>query len=144
MYAACSNGFHNPRIYFPFLEINVLSFNGLIIIIIMMFNVFYSANQHMNMIKCTLQFYGKSNQHCPNHYFTIIIIIHRSNQFKSNQMLVFDESTTGKTSHGRVQKYRTSKLNPVMTPSAEIKLRPHWWKASALATKPTHHSLSFM
>ena len=29
----------------------------------------------MNMIKCAnLQFYRKSNQHCPNHYFTIIFI----------------------------------------------------------------------
>ena len=38
----------------------------------------------MNMIKCALQFWRKSNQHCPNHYFTIII-------YKSNQVLVFDE-----------------------------------------------------
>ena len=45
----------------------------------------------MNMIKCALQFSRKSNQHCPNHYFTIIIIIiHKSNQIKC-QMLVFDE-----------------------------------------------------
>ena len=24
-----------------------------------------------------------------------------------------------------------------MTPGAEIELRPHWWKASALTTRPT-------
>ena len=35
----------------------------------------------MNMIKCTWQFQRKSNQHYPNHYFTIIII-HKSNQIK--------------------------------------------------------------
>ena len=33
--------------------------------------------------------------------------------------------------------YRTNKLNPHMTPSAEIEPRPHWWKASALTTRPT-------
>ena len=39
---------------------------------------FYSANWHMNMMKCALKFWRKSNQHCPNHYFAIII--HKSNQ----------------------------------------------------------------
>ena len=32
------------------------------------------------MIKCALQFLRKSNQHCPNHSFTIII--HKSKQIK--------------------------------------------------------------
>ena len=40
----------------------------------------YNANMHKNMIKCALQFQRKSNRHCPNHYFTIII--HKSNQLK--------------------------------------------------------------
>ena len=31
----------------------------------------------------------------------------------------------------------TNKLNPHMTPSAEIEPEPHWWKASALTTRPT-------
>ena len=42
----------------------------------------------MNMIKCALQFQRKSNQHCPNHCFTIII--HKSDQIKSN-VGFFDE-----------------------------------------------------
>ena len=45
----------------------------------------------MNMIKCALHFKRKSNQHCPNHYFTTIIPQIKSNQVKSNQLLVFDE-----------------------------------------------------
>ena len=48
---------------------------------------FYSANWHMNMMKCALKFWRKSNQHCPNHYFAIII--HKSNQIKSKLMSNF-------------------------------------------------------
>ena len=39
----------------------------------------------------------------------------------------------------------TNKLNPHMTPSAEIEPGPHWWKASAITTRltlpPNHYSL---
>ena len=38
----------------------------------------------MNMIKCALHFKRKSNQHCPNHYFTNIIPPIKSSQIKSN------------------------------------------------------------
>ena len=62
----------------------------------------------MNMIKCALNFWKKSNQHWPNHCFAIII--HKSNQIKC-QILVFDERenriTRGKTSHGRVENQQT-------------------------------------
>ena len=63
----------------------------------------------MNMITCALQFWRKSNQHCPNRYFTSII---KSNQLKSNQRLVFwmvgeNRSTRGKTSQGKVQNQQT-------------------------------------
>ena len=47
-----------------------------------------------------------------------------------------NRSTRGKTSHGRVEN-RTNKLNPHMTPGAEIEPGPHWWKASALSTRQT-------
>ena len=62
----------------------------------------YNANMHKNMIKCALQFQRKSNRHCPNHYFTIII--HKSNQFKRWFLMRGENrSTRGKTSHGRVE-----------------------------------------
>ena len=32
--------------------------------------------------------------------------------------------------------YRTNKLSPLMTPSAGIEPRTHWWKTSPLATTP--------
>ena len=54
-------------------------------------------------------------------------------QIKSNVGFLMrgeNRSTRRKTSHGRV----TNKLNPHMTPSAEIEPGPHWWKASALTT----------
>ena len=35
-----------------------------------------------------------------------------------------------------IAELRTNKLNPFMTVSAEIEPRPHWWKASALTTRP--------
>jgi len=38
-----------------------------------------------------------------------------------------------------IAELRTNKLNPHLTPSAEIELGPHWWKASALTTRPTLH-----
>ena len=39
------------------------------------------------MIKCALQVFRKSTQHCPNHYLQLLF----TNQINSNQMLVFDE-----------------------------------------------------
>ena len=85
------------------------------------------------MIKCALQFQRKSNQHCPNQYFAIII--HKSNQIKCWFLMRGENrSTRGKP---LIAEQRTNKLNPHMTPSAEIKHGPHWWKASALTTRPT-------
>ena len=59
-------------------------------------------------------------------------------QIKSTQMLVFDER--GKPEYpGKkplMAEWRTNKLNPHMTPSAEIEPGPHWWKASALTSRP--------
>ena len=59
-------------------------------------------------------------------------------QIKSNQMLVFDkrenQSTRGKTSHGRVENQQTQSTCDT---ECEIETGPHWWKASALTTKPT-------
>ena len=58
------------------------------------------------MIKCALQFQRKSNQHCPNHYFTIII--HKSNQIKCWFLMRGENrSTRGKTSHERVEDQQT-------------------------------------
>ena len=60
----------------------------------------------MNMIKCALQFKRKLNQHCPNHYFTIII--HKSNQIKCWFLMRGENrSTRGKTSHSRVENQQT-------------------------------------
>ena len=51
------------------------------------------------MIKCALQFQRKSNQHCPNLYFTILF----TNQIKCWFLMRGEKRTTqGKTSHGRV------------------------------------------
>ena len=50
-----------------------------------------------------------------------------------------NRSTWGKTSHGRVENQQTQ---PHITPSAKIEPGPHWWKASALATRPTLPHLS--
>ena len=55
-------------------------------------------------------------------------------------MLVFDER--GKLDYlgenlSVIAEYRTNKLNPHMTPGAEIEPGPHRWKASALTTRPT-------
>ena len=67
----------------------------------------------MNMIKCALQFYRKSTQHCPNHYLQLLF----TNQINSNQMLVFDE-------RGKPE-YPGKNLSwPHVTPSAEIELGP--------------------
>ena len=54
-------------------------------------------------------------------------------------MLVFDERGKSGVPGGKplIAEYRTNKLNPHMTPGAEIELGPHWWKASALTTRPT-------
>ena len=58
------------------------------------------------MIKCALQFERKSNQHCPNHYFTIII--HNSYQIKCWFLMSGENrSTRGKTSHSRVENQQT-------------------------------------
>ena len=100
---------------------------------------FYSANWHMNMMKCALKFWRKSNQHCPNHYFAIIV--HKSNQIKSKLMSNFGFWWEGKTGV-RVEKplmaeERTNKLYPHMTLSVKIEPGPHWWKASALTTRST-------
>ena len=48
-----------------------------------------------------------------------------------------NRSTRGKTSHGRVEDQQTQSTYCNMTPSAEIAPGPHWWKASALTTRPT-------
>ena len=58
-------------------------------------------------------------------------------QIKLNQMQVFEEAKTGVPGEKpfRAEK-RTNKLNPHMTPSLGIKLRPHWWEASALTNTP--------
>ena len=45
-----------------------------------------------------------------------------------------NRSTRGKTSHDREEDQQTQ---PLMTPSEEIEPGPHWWKASALTTRPT-------
>ena len=58
------------------------------------------------MIKCALQFLRKSNQYCPNHYFTIII--HKSNEIKCWFLMRGENpSTWGKTSHDRVEDQQT-------------------------------------
>ena len=54
------------------------------------------------MIKCALQLQRKSNQRCPNHYFTIII--HKSNQIKC-WFLMRGENRS--TSHDRVEDQQT-------------------------------------
>ena len=59
----------------------------IIIIVIIIMSYFYRANWHMNMMKCALKFWRKSNQHCPNYYFAIII--HKSNQIRSKLMSNF-------------------------------------------------------
>ena len=60
----------------------------------------------MNVIKCALQLERKSNQHCPNHYFTIII--HKSYQIKCWFLMRGENrSTRGKTSHSRVENQET-------------------------------------
>ena len=53
------------------------------------------------------------NQHCPNHYFTIIV-----QQIKSSQMLVFDER--GKTSQSRVEDQRIQS-------TYDAECGPQWW-----------------
>ena len=61
-------------------------------------------------------------------------------QIKSNQMLVFDERgiENGSTREKPIMAdWRTNKLNPHLTPSAEIEPEPHCWKASALTTRPS-------
>ena len=58
------------------------------------------------------------------------LLFHKSNQVKSDEikiMLVFDER--------RKAEKRTNKLDH-MTASAEMKPRPHWWKATSLSTMP--------
>ena len=47
----------------------------------MMFNISIAQ-----MVKCALH-YSTGKQHCPNHFFTVIIV----QQIKSSQMLLFDE-----------------------------------------------------
>ena len=60
------------------------------------------------MIKCTLQFWWKSNQHCPNHYFTIIAPQIKSNQVKCWFLMKGENrSTRGKTSHSRTENQQT-------------------------------------
>ena len=51
----------------------------------------------------------------------------------TNQMLVFDER--GKPEYPGEN---NNKINPHMTSGAEIESGSHWWKASALTTRPTH------
>ena len=62
----------------------------------------------MNMIKCALQFWRKSNQHCPNHYFTIIVRQIKSSQIKCWFLMRGENrSTRGKTSQNRVENQQT-------------------------------------
>ena len=79
----------------------------------------------MNMIKCALQFWRKSNQHCPNHYFTSII--HKSNQIKC---WFFDDRGKPEYPGKNLSWQRINKLNPHVTPGAEIEPRPHWWPSA--------------
>ena len=52
-------------------------------------------------------------------------------------MVVFDERGKPEYPGKRLVEERTNKLNPHVTPSAVIEPGPHWWKASALTTRPT-------
>ena len=64
------------------------------------------------------------------------LTIHReikSNQLKSNKMLVGGEGKTGEPGEKPLRaEWRNNKLSPHMTPSPGIEPGPHWWKASAL------------
>ena len=72
-------------------------------------------------------------QHCPNHYFTIII--HKSSQIKCWFLVRGGNwSTQGKTSHGRVEDQQTQSTYDT---GCGNRTRPHWWKASALTIRPT-------
>ena len=60
------------------------------------------------------------NQHCPNHYFTIIILLlsNKSNQIKCRFLRRREnQSTLRKTSQTRVE---NQQLNPIMMPGFQI------------------------
>ena len=60
-----------------------------------------------------------------------------TNQIKSNVGFWWEGKTGVPGGKPLIAEYRTNKLNPRMTPSAKIEPGPHWWKASALTTRPT-------
>ena len=60
------------------------------------------------MIKCALHYKRKSNQHCPNDYFTIILQQIKSSQIKCRFVMTGENrSTRGKTSQSRVENQQT-------------------------------------
>ena len=65
----------------------------------------------------------------------------KSQQIKSNRMLLFGERGKLKYSRRTLTKQRTNKLNPHMKPSLGIEPGPHWWEASALTTTPPLQSM---
>jgi len=75
-------------------------------------------------------------------------------QITSNQILVFDERRKPEYLGKNLSWQSRDPANSIhMTPGAEIKPGPHWWKASALTTRPTlpmitqclvHHSPPFL
>ena len=60
-----------------------------------------------------------------------------TNQMKSNVGFWWEGKTGVPGGKPLIAELRTNKLNPRITPSAEIEPGPHWWKASALTTWPT-------
>ena len=55
-------------------------------------------------------------------------------------MLVFEERGNRSTRRKPLgAQYRTTKLNPHMTPDLGIEPRPHLWEARALTTAPSLH-----
>ena len=65
-----------------------------------------------------------------------------TNQIKPNVGFWWEGKTGVPWEKPLMTEWRTNKLNAHMTPSAEIEPGPHWWKASALTTRPTLPPLS--
>ena len=61
----------------------------------------------------------------------------KSQQIKSNQMLLFAKRGKLKSPRRTLTKQGTNKLNPHMTAGHGIEPVLHWWERSALTTPPT-------
>ena len=99
------------------------------IIIIIMFNI--SIVQISIWIWWNALYNSRGNQ--INIAQITILQLLFTNEIKSNVGFWW-EGKTGVPGKKPLMSRRTNKLNPHMTPSAEIEPGPHWWKASALTT----------